>query len=108
MVEDPNQSQCNQVSDQPRETISPHRDFPLPPALCRSLPPQHHLLLDLKLELMNDLAAPPVKSGAAVERALELLAERMRVLEAVDGGGESRLMGFLHFKVRKEGRAKLL
>ena len=48
---------------------------------------------------MNDLAA--AKSSMALadgERALELLAERMRVLAAVDGGGESRLMGFLHFK----------
>ena len=35
-----------------------------------------------------------------MERALELLAERMGVLAAVDGK-ESRLMGFLHFKARE-------
>ena len=48
---------------------------------------------------MNDLAAAKSSTANHVERALELLAERMGVLAAVDGK-ESRLMGFLHFKVQ--------
>ena len=66
------------------------------PVEPRSLPAHHYLLLDLKVELMNDLAAAK-SSLADTERALELLAERMGVLGAVDGR-ESRTMGFLHFK----------
>ena len=47
---------------------------------------------------MNAFAASAAKSSFAdAERALELLAERMGVLGAVDGR-ESRTMGFLHFK----------
>ena len=60
------------------------------------LPPHHYLLLNLKLDLMNEYGK--IHNSASIERRQELLRERMDVLGLVDGGEESRLMGFMYFK----------
>ena len=57
------------------------------------LPPLHYLMLNLKVELVNEYALLPQKrvTTKSFERRLELLSERIHALRMVDGE-ESRLM----------------
>ena len=57
------------------------------------LPPLHYLMLNLKIELVNEYGLVPYKriTMKSFERRLELLSERMHALRMVDGD-ESRQM----------------
>ena len=57
------------------------------------LPPLHYLMLNLKIELVNEYGLLPYKriTMKSFERRLELLSERMHALRMVDGD-ESRQM----------------
>ena len=69
------------------------------------LSPTHSMVLNLKLRLLG-LYSECNQAEFAIDRSLELIRERLRVLKMVDDG-ESRLEGFLNFRLHCALNAKL-
>ena len=62
-----------------------------------ALPPTHQVILDLKIELAN--AYDSTKDFSHLERRIDIIRERLEILHKLEGDVDSRLKGFLLFRL---------
>ena len=62
-----------------------------------ALPPTHQVILDLKIELAN--AYDATKDFSHLERRIDIIKERLEILDKLEGDVDSRLKGFLLFRL---------
>ena len=62
-----------------------------------ALPPTHQVILDLKIELAN--AYDATKDFSHLERRIDIVRERLDILVKLEGDVDSRLKGFLLFRL---------